>query len=187
MDARTEPKGQGSAQRAPQAPPCTMVIFGAGGDLTKRLLIPAVYNLAKDKLLSDNFAIIAADRTPKPPEDYRDYLAEGVRSFVSDTASGGVTEPFDVKTWNFLAGRITHFAGDFTTPQTYARLADLLKTIDTQYKTGGNFLFYLAVAAQLFGPIVERLGEAGLVQEPAGSWRRVIIEKPFGSDLPTAR
>ncbi|HEV2098377.1 MAG TPA: glucose-6-phosphate dehydrogenase, partial [Stellaceae bacterium] len=186
-DARAEPTGQNSTQRAPKAPPCTMVIFGAGGDLTKRLLIPAVYNLAKDKLLSDNFAIIAADRTPKPPEAYRDYLADGVRSFVSDTASGGTTEPFDAKTWNIIASRITHFAGDFTTPQTYARLGDLIKTIDGQYKTGGNVLFYLAVAAQLFGPIVERLGEAGLVQEPEGSWRRVIIEKPFGSDLATAR
>jgi glucose-6-phosphate 1-dehydrogenase len=185
MDARVEAKETGA--RAHQAPPCAMVIFGAGGDLTRRLLIPAVYNLAKDKLLSENFALIAADRTPKPPEAYRDYLAEGVRSFVSDTASGGTTEPFDGKTWDFIAGRITHFAGDFTTPETYARLADLLKTIDTQFKTGGNVLFYLAVAPQLFGTIVERLGEAGLADERDGSWRRVIIEKPFGSDLATAR
>jgi glucose-6-phosphate 1-dehydrogenase len=187
MDARVETRGQGKAQRAPTAPPCTVVIFGAGGDLTKRLLIPAIYNLAKDKLLSENFAIIAADRTPKPAEAYRDYLAEGVRSFVSDTASGGETEPFDGKTWDFIASRITHFAGDFTVPETYARLGDLLKTTEAQFKTGGNVLFYLAVAAQLFGTIVERLGEAGLVQEKEGVWRRVIIEKPFGSDLPTAR
>ena len=68
MDARVEAKEKSTAQRAPQAPPCTMVIFGAGGDLTKRLLMPALYNLAKDKLLSDNFAIVAADRTPKPAE-----------------------------------------------------------------------------------------------------------------------
>src|SRR6201997_1427514 len=93
---------------AHQAPPCTMVIFGAGGDLTKRLLMPAIYNLAKDKLLSDKFAIIAADRTPKPPDAYRESLPDGVRSFVSDTASGGETEPFDAKTWDFLANRITH-------------------------------------------------------------------------------
>lgn len=187
MDARAEPKGQGTTQRAPKAPPCTMVIFGAGGDLTKRLLIPAVYNLAKDKLLSENFAIVAADRTPKPPDDYRNYLAEGVRSFVSDTASGGETEPFDAKTWDFLASRITHFAGDFTTPETYARLGDLLKTTESQFKTGGNVLFYLAVASQLFGTIVERIGEAGLAEEKQGAWRRVIIEKPFGRDLATAK
>ncbi len=186
-EARIAVKERSTAQRAPQAPPCTMVIFGAGGDLTKRLLIPAIYNLAKDKLLSDKFAIIAADRTPKPPEAYRDYLAEGVRSFVSDTASGGETEPFDVKTWDFIASRITHFAGDFTTPETYAQLGDLLKTVENQFHTDGNVVFYLAVASQLFGPIVERLGESGLAAEQKGAWRRVIIEKPFGSDLATAR
>src|SRR5262249_25727002 len=79
---------------AHQAPPCTLVIFGAGGDLTKRLLMPAIYNLAKDKLLSPNFAIIAVDRTPKPVDAYREYLAEGIRSFVSDTASCPALEPF---------------------------------------------------------------------------------------------
>jgi glucose-6-phosphate 1-dehydrogenase len=186
MDVRVEAR-QNPVRNAAKAPPCAIVIFGAGGDLTKRLLIPAIYNLAKDKLLSDNFAIIAADRTPKPAEAFRDYLADGVKSFVSDTASGGTTEPFDAKTWDLIASRITHFAGDFTTPETYARLADLLKTIEGQFKTGGNVLFYLAVAEQLFGTIIERLGESGLAQEKPGSWRRVIIEKPFGRDLPTAR
>src|SRR5262249_61250431 len=79
---------------AHQAPPCTLVIFGAGGDLTKRLLMPAIYNLSKAKLLSEKFAIIAVDRTPKPLEAYREYLAEGIRSFVSDTASCPALEPF---------------------------------------------------------------------------------------------
>ncbi|MGH7113102.1 MAG: hypothetical protein ACREE9_01235, partial [Stellaceae bacterium] len=187
MDARVGAKEQSPVRRAPQAPPCTMVIFGAGGDLTKRLLMPALYNLAKDGLLSDNFAIVAGDRTPKPADAFRDYLAEGVRSFVSDTASGGETEPFDAKTWEFIAGCITHFAGDFTAPDTYGRLAKLLGDIEAKNKTGGNVLFYLAVAEQLFGTIVERLGAAGLAQEKDGRWRRVIIEKPFGSDLSTAR
>jgi glucose-6-phosphate 1-dehydrogenase len=186
-DARTGAKEPNAAQHAPQAPPCTMVIFGAGGDLTKRLLMPALYNLAKDKLLSENFAIVAADRTPKPAEAFRDYLAEGVKSFVSDTGSGGDAEPFDAKTWDLIAGRITHFAGDFTTPDTYSKLADLLKKIDGESKTGGNVLFYLAVAEQLFGTIVERIGAAGLADEKNGSWRRVIIEKPFGRDLATAK
>src|SRR3974377_1515330 len=91
--------------RARKAPPCNLVIFGAGGDLTKRLLMPAIYNLAKDKLLSEKFAIIAVDRTPKPIEAYRDYLAEGIRSFVSDTASGPATAPFDKEAWEVLASR----------------------------------------------------------------------------------
>src|SRR6266480_5250051 len=97
MDARVEDKTSQPAARprAQKAPPCTLVIFGAGGDLTRRLLMPAIYNLAKAKLLSEKFAIIAVDRTPKPIEAYRDYLAEGIRAFVSDTASGPATEPFD--------------------------------------------------------------------------------------------
>jgi glucose-6-phosphate 1-dehydrogenase len=173
--------------RAQKAPPCTLVIFGAGGDLTKRLLMPAIYNLAKDKLLSDKFAIIAVDRTPKPVEAYRDYLAEGIRSFVSDTASAPATEPFDKQAWEFIANRITHFAGDLTQSDTYARLQQILKETAARHQTGGNTIFYLAVASQLFGTIIEQLGAAGLAQEKANSYRRVIIEKPFGSDLASAR
>jgi len=172
---------------AHKAPPCTLVIFGAGGDLTKRLLMPAIYNLSKARLLSDKFAIIAVDRTPKPIDAYRDYLAEGIRSFVSDTASGPTTEPFDKQAWEFVASRITHFAGDLTEPDTYARLHQTHEKIAASHQTGGNTVFYLAVASQLFGTIVEQLGAAGLAQEKDGSWRRVIIEKPFGTDLASAR
>jgi glucose-6-phosphate 1-dehydrogenase len=149
--------------------------------------MPAIYNLAKDKLLSDKFAIIAVDRTPKPVEAYRDYLAEGIRSFVSDTASGPATEPFDRQAWEFVASRITHFAGDLTVADTYARLYDVHEKVAAEHQTGGNAVFYLAVASQLFGTIVEQLGAAGLAQEKDDSWRRVIIEKPFGSDLASAR
>jgi len=173
--------------RSQKAPPCVLVIFGAGGDLTKRLLMPAIYNLAKAKLLSEKFAIIAVDRTPKPVEDFRDYLAEGIRSFVSDTASGPATEPFDRQAWEFIASRITHFAGDLTQPDTYARLHDVLEKTAAQHQTSGNAVFYLAVAPQLFGTIVEQLGAVGLTQEKDGSWRRVIIEKPFGDSLASAR
>jgi glucose-6-phosphate 1-dehydrogenase len=172
---------------AHQAPPCTLVIFGAGGDLTKRLLMPAIYNLAKAKLLSEKFAIIAVDRTPKPVDAFRDYLADGVRSFVSDTGSGPATEPFDAQAWEFVAGRITHFAGDLTEPDTYARLFEVHEKVAAEHRTGGNAIFYLAVASQLFGTIVEQLGACGLAQEREESWRRVIIEKPFGSDLNSAR
>jgi glucose-6-phosphate 1-dehydrogenase len=166
---------------AHQAPPCTLVIFGAGGDLTKRLLMPAIYNLSKAKLLSEKFAIIAVDRTPKPVEDFRDYLAEGIRSFVSDTASGPATEPFDKDAWEFVASRITHFAGDLTQSDTYARLHGIVE------KIGGNVIFYLAVASQLFGTIIEHIGAVGLTEEKDDCFRRVIIEKPFGTDLSSAR
>jgi len=183
MDVRVEERTKSSAaqQQASKAPPCTLVIFGAGGDLTKRLLMPAIYNLSKAKLLSEKFAIIAVDRTPKPVEAFRDYLADGIRSFVSDTASGPATEPFDKEAWDFVASRITHFAGDLTQSDTYARLYDVVE------RTGGNAIFYLAVASQLFGTIIEQIGGVGLTEEKDGCFRRVIIEKPFGTDLSSAR
>ncbi len=189
MDVPVEDRTKRRETQTPahQAPPCTLVIFGAGGDLTKRLLMPAIYNLAKAKLLSEKFAIIAVDRTPKPIEDYRNYLAEGIRSFVSDTASAPATEPFDTRAWDFIASRITHFAGDLTEPDTYARLHQTLEKVAELHHTGGNAIFYLAVASQLFGTIVEQLGAAGLAQEKDGAFRRVIIEKPFGTDLASAR
>src|SRR5438132_892018 len=189
MDVRVVDRTNRRQTQTPahQAPPCTLVIFGAGGDLTKRLLMPAIYNLAKDKLLSEKFGIIAVDRTPKPIEAYRDYLAEGIRAFVSDTASGPATEPFDTQAWEFIASRIIHFAGDLTQPDTYARLHDVHEKTAALHQTGGNAVFYLAVASQLFGTIVEQLGAVGLTQEREDSWRRVIIEKPFGSDLASAQ
>ena len=189
MDARVVDRSNRRQTRTPahQAPPCTLVIFGAGGDLTKRLLMPAIYNLSKAKLLSDKFSIIAVDRTPKPVEAFRDYLAEGIRSFVSDTASGPATEPFDKEAWEFVASRITHFAGDLTQSDTYARLHDTLEKTAAQHQTGGNAVFYLAVAAQLFGTIVEHIGAVGLTEEKDGCFRRIIIEKPFGTDLASAR
>ncbi|HEX4616411.1 MAG TPA: glucose-6-phosphate dehydrogenase, partial [Stellaceae bacterium] len=149
--------------------------------------MPAIYNLAKAKLLSEKFAIIAVDRTPKPVDAFRDYLAEGIRSFVSDTASAPATEPFDKEAWEFVASRITHFAGDLTVPDTYARLYEVHEKTAAEWHTGGNAIFYLAVASQLFGTIVEQLGAAGLVQEKGDYFRRVIIEKPFGNDLASAR
>jgi glucose-6-phosphate 1-dehydrogenase len=183
MDVRVVDRSNRRQTQTPahQAPPCTLVIFGAGGDLTKRLLMPAIYNLSKAKLLSEKFAIIAVDRTPKPVEAFRDYLAEGIRSFVSDTASGPATEPFDKEAWEFVASRITHFAGDLTQSDTYARLYEVVE------KIGGSAIFYLAVAAQLFGTIVEHIGAVGLTEEKDGYFRRVIIEKPFGTDLASAR
>src|SRR5580700_8643795 len=187
MDIRVEDRPRAQAKTSRKAPPCALIIFGAGGDLTKRLLMPAIYNLAKAELLSERFAIIAVDRTPKPVEAFREYLAEGVRDFISDTASGPASEPFDTRAWEFVERRIIHFAGDLTEPDTYARLYDLHERTAAQYNTGGNAVFYLAVAPQLFGTIIEQLGAVGLTQERDGCFRRVIIEKPFGSDLASAR
>jgi glucose-6-phosphate 1-dehydrogenase len=187
MDIRVEDRPKAQAKTSRKAPPCALIIFGAGGDLTKRLLMPAIYNLAKAELLSERFAIIAVDRTPKPVEAFREYLAEGVRDFISDTASGPAIEPFDERAWQFVERRIIHFAGDLTEPDTYARLYDLHERTVEQYNTAGNTVFYLAVAPQLFGTIIKQLGAVGLTRERDGCFRRVIIEKPFGNDLASAR
>ena len=174
-------------QRGGTAPPCTMVIFGSSGDLTKRLLMPALYNLAKAGRLSEHFALIGVDRADQPTDAFRDYLADGVRSFVSDTAAGGKSEPFDKKSWDFLAKRIHHLSGDLTDAETYKDLKKLLDQIDKDEETGGNALFYLAVGSRLFGTIVDQIGAAGLAAQKNGAWRRVIVEKPFGHDFQSAQ
>ncbi|HTV88188.1 MAG TPA: glucose-6-phosphate dehydrogenase [Stellaceae bacterium] len=173
--------------RGHRAPPCAMVIFGASGDLTKRLLMPALYNLARARRLAEGFAVIGVDRTAWSEEDFRSSLAEGVRSFVSDTGgTGAVAEIFDPDTWDFIAARMTHIDGDATSSELHERLKKTLDDVEGEYGTRGNVLFYLAVAPGLFGPIVERLAEAGLTEEADGHWRRIIIEKPFGTDLASA-
>ncbi len=174
-------------RRGATAPPCTMVIFGSSGDLTKRLLMPALYNLAKAGLLAKQFALIGVDRAEQSTDAFRDYLAEGVRRFVSDTAMGGTTEPFDAEAWEFIAARMYHLSGDLLDNKTYSELGKLLETTAKEHNTNGNVLFYLAVGSRLFGPIVDHLGAAGLANEEGGGWRRAIIEKPFGSDLASAR
>src|SRR5713226_9414335 len=186
MDTQLDPAA-GRAMRPSKAPPCTMVIFGASGDLTKRLLMPALYNLARASRLSEKFALIGVDRSEKSHEDFREELAEGVRHFVSDTATAPVAEPFDAKTWDFLAARMTHVDGNVLQPELYRRLAEALKAIETEHGTGGNVIFYLAVASSLFGPVIDGLAASGLMEETNGHWRRVIIEKPFGTDLASAR
>jgi len=164
-----------------------MVIFGTAGDLTRRLLMPAIYNLSKSGLLPDHFALVGVDRSKRSIEAFRQDLAEGVRKFVSDTGGPSVSgDPFDEKSWDFIAERMHLVDGDLTKPETYQALGDKLTEVSHEHQTGGNVLFYMAVASALFGPIVEHLGSAGLTDESAGGWRRVIIEKPFGNDLPSA-
>src|SRR5712692_7794685 len=185
MDTQLDPAA-GRAMRPAKAPPCAMVIFGASGDLTKRLLMPALYNLARASRLSEKFALIGVDRSEKSHEDFREELAEGVRHFVSATATAPVAEPFDAKTWDFLAACMTHVDGNVLQPELYSRLAEALKAIETEHGTGGNVIFYLAVASSLFGPVIDGLAASGLMEETDGHWRRVIIAKPFGTDLASA-
>src|SRR3954449_12191340 len=109
--------------RGHRAPPCAMVIFGASGDLTRRLLMPALYNLVRARRIPNNFAIIGVDRSDWSEDRFRSYLAEGVRGFISDTATGSVSEPFDPDSWDVLASCMTRVSGDVTNPELYQRLS----------------------------------------------------------------
>ncbi|CAA9311517.1 MAG: Glucose-6-phosphate 1-dehydrogenase [uncultured Microvirga sp.] len=159
------------------APPCTLVIFGITGDLAKRLLMPALYNLARWGLLPEEFAILGIGRQAITAEALREQLTEAMQGFVSDKAGEFSSDGVDQEDWGRVVARLDYLAGDATSP---AFLAEIGGRIE------GNALFYLAVAAKLFGPIVEALGTSGLAREENGRWRRVIIEKPFGHDLASA-
>jgi glucose-6-phosphate 1-dehydrogenase len=161
------------------AGPCAFVIFGASGDLTKRLLIPALYHLKRTHLLPEDFALIGIPRAELSDEEFRASLAASLREL-----SG---EPIDPTDWSWLASRMHYMSGDLDNPATYERLKALLRRSNVDHRTSGNYLFYLAVPATEFAKIVRRLGAAGLTQQENDQWRRVVVEKPFGTDLKSAR
>ncbi len=164
---------------APQAPPNIMIIFGAGGDLTSRKLIPALFHLFRANLLPDSFAVVGLDRQEMNDESFRNYLHDHVRDHVE--------EVFDQSIWNKLAERIHYMKGDFTSQASYQDLVKLLDNIDKKNLTEKNYLFYLAVPPSLFGDITDNLSSSGLLTETPDDWRRVIIEKPFGYDVDSAK
>ncbi len=157
------------------APPATIVIFGAAGDLTKRLLVPALYNLAKSGALSDKLAIVGVDHNDRSTEDWIHTLSE-----LRDPKT------LDANTWSWLTSRMQFLQGDFLDPDAYKRLGQLLAKRQQDHGVG-SALFYMAVADRFFGPIIEHLGKAGLANQSKSAWRRVIIEKPFGHDLASAK
>ncbi|HSF42385.1 MAG TPA: glucose-6-phosphate dehydrogenase [Thermoanaerobaculia bacterium] len=163
---------------AQPAPPCVMVIFGATGDLAKRKLIPALYNLATSGLLTDQFAVVGVGRSPLAEEELRARMSDGLKEFATD----GV----DPARLEWLSRRIFYVSGDYGDSETFHRLRDRLTEIDKELGTGGSYLYYLAVPPSSFGELVERLGATGLTNEEEGRFRRVIIEKPFGHDLESA-
>ena len=172
---------------AKPAGPCAMVIFGAGGDLTKRLVVPALYNLAASGLLPNDFAVVGVDAADLSADQWRQRLAEMMRRSMM---GGGEFQAgdTDADVWSWLSARMTYLRGNFGDKATFASLGKLLDEVESQHRTGGNVLFYLAVADRFFGPIAEQIAAAGLVDEQAGKrWRRVIVEKPFGHDLASAR
>jgi glucose-6-phosphate 1-dehydrogenase len=160
-------------------PACVMVIFGAAGDLTKRKLLPALYNLRAHGLLGPEFAVIGVARKPMSHEAFREEQTRDVREFAPTEV--------DPATWAGLARALYYVPGEFGDPDTYARLAALLPEVTRAHGTGGNVLFYLATPPQFFGEVVRWLGATSLARERPGAWRRVVIEKPFGRDLQSAR
>ena len=166
------------------AGPSSMVIFGAGGDLTKRLVIPSLYNLACAGLLPDQFAITGVDLADLSSEKWHENLFEMTQQFVN---GGGHSQNFNPDVWNWLVSRMSYLRGDLNDQATYRKVSDHLAEIDSKRQTAGNYLFYLAVADRFFAPVVEHLGESQLSLQQNGQWRRVVIEKPFGHDLPSAR
>ena len=161
------------------AGPCVMVIFGATGDLTKRKLIPALLNLAQEGILSKQFAIVGFAGNDLDTDSFRKTLGEEMPKFAPD--------PIDLKMWEWLSQRVYFVKGDFQDPEAYRRLQKQIEQVDQTHNTGGNRFFYLAVAPRFFAPIVDQLGAAGLTREQNGHWVRVIVEKPFGHDLESAR
>ncbi len=168
-----------ASEPARPAPPCNLVIFGAAGDLTRRKLLPAIYHLQQQGLLPDGFAIIGIDRYELDTGLFRDQLNTQVHEFIGDE--------FLQTEWDKLVSRTHYLQGDFRDALTYKNLDATIKEITYDPDTGGNTLFYLAVPPRFFGEIATRLGTAKLSIETEDSWRRIIIEKPFGHDLVSAR
>ncbi|HSB77374.1 MAG TPA: glucose-6-phosphate dehydrogenase [Candidatus Methylomirabilis sp.] len=178
-----------SRYQVPEA--CTLVIFGASGDLTKRKLLPALYALAHDGLLPERFAVVGFARREKSHEAFRDEMRAAVEEFSR-------LRPPKPEIWDHLAQGLYYVSAAFEDAAGYERLRDLLAETDHRHETGGNRVYYLATPPSAYSAIVARLGAAGLVNDawdgpqddaggaPGAGWSRIIIEKPFGRDLTTA-
>ena len=161
------------------ADPCCLVIFGASGDLTHRLLIPALYNLGVAGLLPDAFALIGVARSQSSSEAFRADLAQSLPKFATREVDKAVAEK--------VLACVAYVEGEPDDPQTYQKIGRELERIERERPTRGNRLFYLATPPTAFAPIGSRLGESGLAREDNGAWRRIIVEKPFGTDLASAQ
>ena len=157
---------------------CTMVILGGTGDLTQRKLIPALYNLAKDNLLSRDFALVGFAIDEMTTEQFRQKCTDDIGHFATGTV--------DPELWQWFVRRLYYVSGNFSDPAAHQRLALTLAECDKDHGTKGNYFYYLATSPTLFSPAIHSLGDAGLLKEENGQWRRVVIEKPFGRDYASA-
>jgi glucose-6-phosphate 1-dehydrogenase len=159
---------------------CSFAIFGASGDLAHRLVIPALYNLAATDLLPDRFCVVGVTRKDMSNDDLRKSLMQGLREFA--------TRPVDDAIAERLLECVTSIAADPKDPASFDRMREQIERLETNRSTGGNRLFYLATPPDAFAPIARELGRTGLLREQEnGPWRRLVIEKPFGTDLASAK
>ncbi|MDP1584484.1 MAG: glucose-6-phosphate dehydrogenase [Bradyrhizobium sp.] len=165
------------AQKKPE--PCCFVIFGATGDLTHRLVIPALYNLAATGLLPDKFCVVGITRKAMSNDALRDSLMKGLREFA--------TRPVEDETAERLLNCVTCIAADPGEPASFDRMKAQLDGLEATRQTGGNRLFYLATPPDAFAPIARELGRTGMLSQQNGTWQRLVIEKPFGTDLASAK
>ena len=169
----TEPS---SKKRKPD--PCSFVIFGATGDLTHRLVLPALYNLAAVDLLPEKFCVVGVARNGMSNEDMRESLLKGLRQYKA--------RPIDEAIAKRLLECVTSIEADPSDPASFDAMAEKLNKLEAKRETGGNRLFYLATPPSAFAPIAKELGRAGMLKEN-GSWRRLVVEKPFGTSLASAK
>ncbi len=163
------------------ADPCTVILFGASGDLAKRKVLPAMYDLAQYNSLGERYAIVGFARTPMTNESFRSMAGEAAKT-ISEVG------PIDPAKWETFASNLYYSHGDYSDQNAYAELAKLLQSLDAEKNLGGNRLFYLSTPPEVYPHIVEQLGRAGLSRPTnSNSWVRIIIEKPFGRDLATAK
>ncbi|WP_218082455.1 glucose-6-phosphate dehydrogenase [Anthocerotibacter panamensis] len=162
------------AERQPK--PVIMVIFGASGDLAQRKLLPALYDLARDRHLPPEFTVVGVGRSPLTDEEFRNKMYEGVTHHARDFVPG---------LWEDFARGLFYLEGDLNTPEFYAKMRDYLAELDTKRGTQGNRVFYLSIPPSSFPVLLENMGANDLVGTPETV--RVIVEKPFGRDLKTAR
>src|SRR6266568_1703800 len=185
MDTTPEPGAEGRAPFHAERPadPCALVLFGATGDLAKRKLIPGLYNLHRDGLLPAGFAVIGVGRSVGSLDELRAQARANVVRFSRT--------PVDAAAWDGFAARIDYVRGDIDAAETYEELRGALARADQSHGSAGNRLYCMAVPPSSFGVILGRLRGAGLLYEATAAngapWSRVMIEKPFGRDLHSAR
>lgn len=176
---RTNEKSAVSEPPGHTGNPCIMVVFGASGDLAKRKLIPALYNLAREHLMPKEFAVVGFARRGMSHEEFREKITHDIKEFA--------TSPVDPDLWNWFVQRLYYLPGDVQDANAYQKLQRLLVEVDKERGTQGNYLYYLATEPDFFSQIIQQLSSAGLTREENNCWRKVIIEKPFGHDIESAR